>query len=369
MDDHEIIDLSHHILTSISSDLLITTYTPLNGTLNFAWSTEPRASAWAESNSEPSAPPEHKIVFCYELPIKIYRDIENFHKFASNELLNEPYETIFNYFDPKPRLAAHIKTNDSIKNMFIGALTWVFFHELGHLSQEHGYIRKMYGAKPSDSRVVDCDSSGSDEISAREATISHVTELAADVEAAQWCSFELIRHFIPEGGVDEHDLAEFQANLFLMTAGISCALYRFNGKRSIEPTNIPIGSHPTPIRRLEVCIANIFEKLDLGGIGEKLHQLDRKKLVYTCTGAAYSVGFYWLTQLYANDIRPIHFIPKGVLQDPFIQEYWAEIIKTWDEIEPEILRIRRFGSKLGILSFAENLRAATHVSDAQNTPL
>jgi hypothetical protein len=250
--------------------------------------------------------------------------------------------------------------------MFIGALTWVFFHELGHLSQEHGYIRKKYGAQPLDSRVVDCDSNGSDEMSVREATISHVTELAADVEATQWCSFELIRHFIPEGGADEHDLAEFQANLFLMTAGISCALYRFNGRRSIEPTNIPIGSHPTPIRRLEVCLANIFEKLDLGGAGKRIHRLDRKKLVYTCTGAAYSVGFYWLTQLYASDIRPTHFIPKGVLQDPFIGEYWAEIIKTWDEFEPDILKIRRFGSELGILSFAEGLRAATHASDASD---
>jgi len=358
MEDTDIFDLATHVLSSISGDLANGNYTESGGTLDFAWSPERRVSAWAESPGDPNIAPNHRVVICYELALRLYRDIEDYHLFGAGALLEEPYETIFKDFKPKPRLPSHISKLNSIRNMFIGALTWVFFHEIGHLTQEHGYIRKKFGGRKLETRIEDCESDGSSELGARASLISHVTEFAADVEAVQWCIQELYRHFLPEkGNGTEHDLKEFQSNLFLMVAGISCALYRFNGDRAVDPTEHPVGSHPTPVRRLEVCLPNVYEKLDFGGIGHEVHRLNRSELVYICTGAADSAGFFWLRRQAVGNEIPAHFLTKGLLRDPFKASYWAAIIRAWDEMEPEIRKIRRFGSPIGVLSFTSEFRS------------
>ncbi len=358
MEDTDVINLAVDVLSSVSGDLAGGIYADLGGTLDFAWSTERRVSAWAESPGDPNVAPNHRVVICYELALRLYRDVEDYHQFGAAALLEEPYDTIFKDFNPKPRLPGYIDKLDSIQNMFIGALTWVFFHEVGHLIQEHGYIREKFGGQSLVARIDDCESDGSNELGARASLISHVTEFAADVEAIQWCVQELARHFLPmEGNATENDLKEFRSNLFLLVTGISCALYRFNGDRPVDPTKHPVGSHPTPIRRLEVCLPNVFEKLDLGGLGHELHLLSRSELVYLCTGAAYSAGFFWLKRYASGGDIPAHFMAKGLLQDPFKASYWTAVVRAWDEVEPEIRKVHRFGSKLGILSFTPEFRS------------
>ncbi|TAL52256.1 MAG: hypothetical protein EPN89_02265 [Methylovulum sp.] len=354
--DLDIYDKATIVLSSITKDLADSVYAELGGTLNFAWSIEPRVSAWAESDNDPDSAPKHRVVMCYELARQLYRDVEKYHLFGESDLLEEPYKTFFKAFKYPPVFQNHIDKLDSIWNMFIGALTWVFFHEIGHLAQEHGYIRNKFGGQTLETRIEDCESHGTQELGEKESVISHVTEFAADVEAIQWCVQELIRHFLPKDeNTDESILKEFQSNLFLLVCGISCVLYRFNGDRLLEPQEHPVLSHPTPIRRLEVCLPNIFEKLDLGGHGQKLHQLSRSDLVYLCSDAANSAGFFWLWHSRRNYI-PDNFMIKGLLQDPFKTSYWKEILTAWDEVEPDIRKIRRFGSSFGILSFTAEFR-------------
>lgn len=357
MEDSEVIELAVAVLSSISGDLASGVYADLEGTLDLAWSMEPRVSAWAEAPGDPAVAPKHRVVICYELALRLYRDVEDYHMFCAGALLEDPYKTFFKDFNPKPRLPEHIERSDSIRNMFIGALTWVFFHEIGHLTQEHGYIRKKFGGPLLEARIEDCESAGSRAIGAKESLISHVTEFAADVEATQWCMQELIRHFLPaEEDTTEYDLKEFHGNLFLIVAGISCTLYRFNGDRPVEPTEYPTGSHPTPIRRLEACLPNVFEKLDFGGQGYELHRLSRSELVYLCSGAADSAGFFWLWRYAVGGGIPAHFMARGVLQDPFKSSYWTAIVNAWDAVKPEIRKVRRFGNTLGILSFTSEFR-------------
>jgi len=227
MEDSEVINLAVEVLSSISGDLAKGIYAQLGGSLELAWSIEPRVSAWAEAPGNPNDPPRHRVVICYELALRLYKDIEDYHTFGADALLEEPYKTVFKEFDPKPRLPDHIDRLDSIRNMFIGALTWVFFHEMGHLMQEHGHIRAKFGSQCSEVLIEDCEAVGSRILGPTESLISHVTEFAADVEAVQWCTQELVRHFLPEERpTTAHDLKEFRGNLFLMTAGISCASYR-----------------------------------------------------------------------------------------------------------------------------------------------
>lgn len=358
MTDLEIYSFTSDILYSITRDLSEDIYTKLEGNLTFSWNTEPRISAWAESKGDINHPPQHEIVICYELARQLYRDAENYHEFQESELLEDLMKLAFKDFNPKPELPRHLNTSNSIKNMYIAAITWVFFHELGHLMQEHGYIRSIYNSENPKIRIEDCESNGQNILTGQAAIVSHVTEFAADVEATQWCVEELIRHFLPTlENVTEESKKDFKNNLFLLVCGISCTFYRFYGERPVEPEEYPDGSHPTPIRRLEMCIPNIFEKLDFNGHGEKLHGLNRKSLVYLCIGAAESSGFFWLWRYSEGPKIPDHFFSKGVIQDPYRTLYWSKIIEMWDEIEPNISKIRRFGSKLGILYFTDWLRS------------
>lgn len=360
MTDLEIYDLASNVITSITRDLSAGIYTDLGGSLKQSWCDKKQVIAWAESLEPPTAPPDHRVVISYELARQFYRDAEDYHQFAANELLGDRFQTIFKDFDPKPQLANHITRNVSVRHMFIGSLTWVFFHELGHLMQEHGYIRERFGGGESVARIEDCELDGGRRLEGHAAAISHVTEIAADIEATQYCVSELIRHFLPDEMTitdDEHSRLEFRSNLYLLVCGISCAFYRFYGQRPVGPEPVVHGSHPTPIRRLEVCLPNIFEKLDDAGRGEQYHGLNRHQLVHLCLGAAYSAQFFWLGKGAMELGMANNFMLKGIPQDPFKKNYWTPIVDAWDEIEPTIREVRRFGIKAGILSFTETFRS------------
>ena len=361
MEDIEIYELAEGVLYSITTDMNESNYKKLNGKLSLFFSIEKRSSAWASSKSSINENPHHEIVFCYELVRKLYRDCEDYYMFATNAMLEEPFPSIFKMFEHGPELPGYIKKDDIIRNMFLGSLTWVYFHELGHLMQEHGYIRdKFTYIKGKENIIEDCEANGENTLYGNESAVFHVTEFAADVESIQWCMKELIRHFLPKDSQSEHDLKEFKSNLQLFICGLSCALYRFHGERPVHPTEYPEGTHPTPIRRLDTCLSNMYEKLDFNGRGVEIHRLNRKDLVHICLGSAESVGFFWLWK-YSDDnkIPDNFFAGKGISFDPYKKTYWSSIIKAWDEIETEIVRVRHFGDKMGILYYTDDARLMT----------
>lgn len=359
MENMEIYKVAHDVLFSITTDLNKSIYNKINGKLSLSFSAEKRVSAWAHSNSNPDNTPDHEIVFCYELIKKLYQDCEAYYMFAKDTMLREPFTGLLKAFEPRPELPNYMKKNDIIHNMFLGALTWVFFHELGHLAQEHGYIRTKYTNKKHKETIIeDCEANGEDILTGHESTIFHVTEFAADVESIQWCTTELIRHFLSIDNQSEDNLKEFKSNVQLFVCGLSCALYRFNGKHHTQPTKHPEGTHPTPIRRLDTCLSNMYEKLDFNGMGIEIHNLSRKTLVNICLGSAESVGFFWLWRYSHNNKLPENFFAgQGINFDPHKKTYWSKIIKAWDEIEPEIIKIRRFGNDMGLLYFTDNARS------------
>lgn len=357
MTDQEIYALATNVVSAIVGDLSGGIYKNLGGRISAGWSTPTEVAAWAESSNPVEEPPNHHIMISYELARQLYRDAEQYHEFAVSALNEERFQVAFAGFEIKPILPIHIARNDRVRNMFIAALTWVLFHELGHSVQEHGLIRIRFGAAQGETRIEDCQSNRNEPLQGRAAVISQVTELAADVEATYLCVTELIRHFLEPVEVnDERSKLEFRNNLQLAVCGIASALYLFHGLRPTAPESTPVGSHPTPIRRLEVVLPNIFEMLDIGEAGENFHGLNRRHLSELCIGSAYSVGFFWLWRAGAPGIPP-HFMPKGLLQDPYRKTYWKAIIEAWDEIKPEVIRVRRFDNPLGMLSFTDEFRA------------
>lgn len=357
MTDQQIYALATNVVLAIVRDLSGEVYKDLGGSLSVGWSTSSEVAAWAESSNSVEDPPNHRVVISYELVRQLYRDAEKYHDFAVGELNEERFQVGFAHFEIKPILPTHMARDDCVQNMFMAALTWVLFHELGHSVQEHGHIRRHFGAAQGVTRIKDCQSNWNEPLQGPAAVISQVTELAADVEATYLCVSELTRHFLkPVEANDKRSKLEFRNNLQLAVCGIASALYLFHGLRPTDPESTPVGSHPTPIRRLEVVLPNIYEKLDFGEAGERFHGLNRRHLVELCIGSAYSVGFFWLSRTKAPRIPP-QFMPMGLLQDPYRKMYWKAIIEAWDEIEPEILQVRRFGSPLGMLSFSGAFRA------------
>lgn len=372
LENELICEAATNALTGIVRDLRESMYAENGGSLELFWSADLKlgSNAWACSRGSIAEPPRHEIFITYQLACDLYRDAEAYCGFMRCERSRERLQA----FLPKSGFplgpSGDIEEDVAINNMFMASLTWVFFHELGHCSQEHKYIRQAYCSSYKSDQVCEIAPPES-AVSQQDATIYHVTELAADAEATAWCISELTRHFLAphitdacgnllsQEEIDPNNTGfrEFRANLYLFICGISMVLCRFHGRRDMALTPLPVSSHPLPQRRLEMILPQIWEKLDLRGNESQLHGASRHELVQIGIGASTSSCLYWLEcgQMPMNaDILS----PQGVLQDPYLHSYWPVIVQAWDQIEFDINRIRRYGSRLGLLGFTDEFRRA-----------
>lgn len=350
MEDLEIYQLAGEVLSTITSDLNNGIYSDLKGELSLVWSEVEIINAWAESKSNIDLPPQHKIGIHFELVRQIYRDIEALCGYLESNFDQKVFDIFFkDYAKPLEMLPSIFSTEARITNMFIGAITWVFFHELGHLKQEHGYIRSKFIGTDSLS-IQECYIDSSEQISSKASAIFHATEMAADFEAINSCISELIRHFKGK---------DLKAAIYLFVCGVSCVLYRFHGANSLIIDENPNGSHPNPIVRLENIIPQIYEFLSIPELHEHIEiELPRKIILELCNQAAVASGVFWLRNNTDQPDIPENYFLMGNLNRPMGKNYLSEIINVWDEIEPTIKSIRRFGTCFGILRFSKQTRDA-----------
>ncbi|MGT2508157.1 hypothetical protein [Cupriavidus basilensis] len=291
---------------------------------------------------------------------QMWRDAENFCEFVRTIPANGDVDKLYDFYGDREKLPKCFSAEDQVKNLFIAAMTWVYFHEIGHLMQEHGYIRARYGSGNAQgaNEVHDCESNAENQLTGTAAVVSHVTELAADFEATNFYLMELIRHIINPDFVAEEKKGEISCGLvYLMLCGLSIVFFRFNGSMPLVPSAVPQGSHPNPMIRLEINIPHVFEILDIKGIRELTgHGLDRKQLVLLCGKAVFTATLYWSMTKTAEKKFDNRFMVRGLLTNPVVLEYLVPIVKCWDEILPEIKKIRRFGSPLGLLTFTDEFR-------------
>lgn len=354
--DPEIYELANNVLAEITQNLNDGIYHQLHGSLSFGWATEPKFNAWAESDSVVGGPPQHKIVLHYELARLLYRDAEGFCSFASNEQTKRLIRTTFGD-DATDLLPGCFTIDDCVQNMFLGSLTWVYFHELGHLMQEHGRVRDNGSSVSATSTIQELDAHSAQILTGRQASISHATELAADSEATTQCLFASARHFLKGPLVGEADGAEvFIGSVYLLTCSLACIFYRFNAGSSPNVVTPITGSHPSPIYRLEHSVPQIYEltqlllkAFDFDG--------DRRHLVSMTKQAADLGSFFRNYALGISTVETIHLFVKGFLQRPEFKPYSREILTVWDEIHPSITASRHFGTELGLMQFTAEYRA------------
>lgn len=348
MTDFEIYELAGNVISSITKDIQESFYSDLNGELSIIWSEEIKINAWAESIGEVDKPPFHKIGFHYELIRQIYRDIELYSEYIDSQVDKNVFNMWFqDDAQPYDLLTSYFTKEAYINNMFMAAITWIFFHELGHLKQEHGYIRNKY-TNSTISKIHEMNVVSNEEITNEEAAIFHVTEMAADFEAIDTCIFELIRQFKGK---------ELKPAIYQFICGISCVLYRFHGAKPFKTEYYPQGTHPNPLIRLENIIPQIYEFFSLKAVHQVINiELTRKSMVEICSSAATSVGLFWLHS--NNTIMQVedNYFLMGSWNRPGMKSYLKTIVDVWDKIEPDIKEIRRFGTEFGLLTFTQENR-------------
>ena len=363
MEDIKIYELASLVLGDITRDLNESTYVKLGGELTIHWRTEKIFGAFASTLSEIGTPPKHRITIYYELVRQVWRDAEDLCNFLRIIPQDSDVDKLYDFYGDRIKLPKCFDSQTLVKNMFVATITWVYFHEIGHLMQEHGVIRAEFGdghgnaARTTD--VQDFEASDDKRLAGREVLVSHVTELAADFEATHRYVFELLRHIRAPDFVDEKDRTEVLSGLiYVMVCGLSLLFMRFNGNQPILPTAGIEGSHPNPLLRLEINVPQIFENLDLiSKSGVLKHGINRKQLVLICGKAALSATLYWSMTKTTKQKLDERFLLKGLLSNSTVLQYLQPIVRCWDEMLPRVNEIRRFGSSLSLMNFTESFRA------------
>lgn len=358
MEDAEIYELASAILSRITNDTNDTIYAPLGGKLSISWSEKEIYGAYASSLSQSDKPPQHSITIYYEFVRQVWRDIENFCEFLQSRPEGDftPYE----FYDNHTKLPGCFNEDEHVRNMFVAAITWVYFHELGHLLQEHGIIRHEFGPRGDESvqttDVHDFEVSHHKPINGREALVSHVTELAADYAATIFYATDLLRHIEDPSFADVQERPEVLCGtLYLMVCGLSLVFFRFNGSKPIVPIAAVEGSHPRPLTRLELLLSQICEYLGAMEM-ETGHFFNQELLEVLCAKAVFSTALYWSSANTEDDNFDVHFTLRGGQSSPANMQYLQPIVAIWDEILPKIKEVRRFHSSLILMRFTETFR-------------
>ena len=347
MEDFEIVQFAENIIRTITKDLNESLYSEPNSSLSVSWKRNDSFNASAIPKSKLNEPPVDIITINYGLAVQMYRDIDEYCTYIESGFDNKSFSFFFRDHLDKSILPTNFEPKDYRKNIFISALTWVYFHELAHLNQEHVYtLNSLLNNKYSEYEEFNIDNSKS--FKGRNANIHHVLELAADFEAIQVCISELIRHF--KGN-------ELKEAIGTFVTGISCAIYKTHSLGMSDLNSEVTGSHPPPIVRLEQILPQIWETLDLLEQKKAINiKASRSELVHQCERSSLTSGFFWFRKRHIHPDQLTDFLHCETVNRVGGRNYLQTIISTWDEIEPEINKNRRDKKGLRILTFTKKYR-------------
>ncbi|MFP1914362.1 hypothetical protein ACLEEZ_02175 [Lonsdalea quercina] len=235
----------------------------------------------------------------------IHRDIKLYFKYMSSGIDSELTYKLWQDNSHFKKISSLNLEDVCIQNTFISAITWIYFHEFGHLSQEHGRIRGLYTDNKTNI-ISELFIAGDSEFTSRKSALWHATEIAADYFATTMCVLELCRKF---------DSSELDRAINFLFTGLSIVLFRFQGSYFYVKQQAPSGSHPNPLTRLELMSPLIFEILS------RPNTEDRHKLVNICGLSVYSVSLFWTRKIYSEPEYPKHFILEGIVNKDDILHY------------------------------------------------
>lgn len=348
MEDFEIVKFAENIIRTITKDLNESLYSEPNACLKAVWKRDDSFNASATPKSKVTEPPVHTITINYGLALQLYQDIDHYCIYIESGFDQEAFDIYFKDYSNKFILPTNLTPENYRKNMFIGALTWVYFHELAHLNQEHVYVLNQLLSTKKYSTYKEFDINNSKALKGKAASIHHVLELAADSEAIQTCISELLRHFVGD---------ELKESIGTFVIGISCAIYKIHDLDMLDLNSEIIGSHPPPMVRLEQILPQIYETFDSLEQSKLISiNTNRVELIHQIEKSSLTSGFFWFRKKLVHPDKMAHFFHSETTNRIGGKKYLRTIIDTWDEIEPVISKYRRNNRDLSILTFSEDYR-------------
>lgn len=337
--DVEIYGLAYDVLMANNDIFNEIYYSKLGGQVRLNWRESEEINASATSYNNVGEPPDHVITINYGLIKQIYIDSNNYVEYLKSGTDSEVFEYLWKNNNHLNQLLEYATEGAIIKYIFIAAITWVYFHELGHLTQEHSLIRgNVIGHAVNDITEYYVNQSG--EFNDEKSLIWHVTELAADYFATTQCVIDIIKQF---------SIDNFEVAIRIITSGIAIVLHRFNGNNGYEIETFPTGSHPKPFVRLELLIPIIFERLSM------TDTIEREHFVKAAGMASTTVSIFWLRRYTEYRKIPEHYMIAGILNRPGILNYLKPIIEKWNGILPTILDKNQLGIEIQIMRFSDQL--------------
>lgn len=270
MEAHEVIALAAKTLNTLTDDINELFYAKAGGELTLRWGMIQTPNAEAESLGSPKDPPKHRITINEYLVPTLYNEIENYYYF----LKRNPFMDILSDYEGENifyKLTSGVKDIALIKNSFITALVWIFYHELAHLVQEHPHISPKKNKKFTELYERS-------ELNSNDALTCHILELMADHFSTHFVFFDIVNQYRNS----KFSNKEFDICLATSLIGISTATYLF-ADLNFENIDLDLkDSHPPAIIRLELALPlflkNFKEIEELNAFYQKGKVLNSEKL-------------------------------------------------------------------------------------------
>lgn len=345
---HEVFDFAAQIAQQIKDYLDEAWYNETEITLSINWSQKKELEAWASVAPTMDAPTRHSITLTYDLVEYIYGQAFDFATFARGRK-GQAYPSGMHMIPEQFELL------QSAEFMFSSGVSFVIFHELAHINQHHGAIRRRYSATDSDACMV---SEEQDErITGNLACAYHATEFAADFEALDWMADSLLRTV---KGMDYVDHA------YLQCAIVSCIMLMFNGVNPVRLDPDPVGTHPYPAPRMDQWVKAYAERVRVlaKNLGIEPHNVDVSKRLFD---ASFWALMKWKVRNDLPDEAQYTDFVKGAMAHPNYKSYMRSVINLWTAEYRDARASRRFGGPLGVLFFTNEHRAMVGAAENLET--
>ncbi len=285
------------------------------------------------------SPSRHNITLTYELVESIYAEALDYALFAKEK---NPALDIHQIPDQFELLQA-------AAFMFESGITFVIFHELGHINQNHAAIRAKYGKSTTVSSCIisEFETQNENQILAGDlASIYHATELSADLEALDWMASALEQMFNGTSFID---------HAYLQCAIVSCIMLMFNGDKPLHLDSVPVGTHPYPALRMDLWVKAYAERTLLLSEGLAI-KVNGNEITKRFMDASFLAVLKWMTRHQLPSIPQYTDFCKGTIHHPNHDSYMREVINLWSYEYKESRNSRRYGGVFSVLYFSDEYR-------------
>lgn len=357
LDLPERIALASDITQQIKDDLERRWYSASDIEFSITWqqTLEVRATASVEPSLDRID--RHVVSLSYGLIDQIYSIAFEFARFSTGG----PGRDMHAGVHMLPRQFDIMRATDL---MFMAGIMFVVYHEVGHLNQNHGAIRAIYGTNAPSAIVDECEVAGEGVISGAQSAISHATEFAADYEALDWMAASLM----PFVGVD------FLDHAYLHCGIVSCIMLLFNGARPIQIDAEPMGTHPYPLPRMDHWVRLFAERTALISTQNQIAE-DQIAIAQRLSDASFVALMSWLVRGGGMATPEYTAFCRGSQAHPNYAEYMGHVVNMWSRHDEQARSARRYGGALSVMYFSDEFRAMvgaginreTYLSHIENT--